>query len=191
MLTLSVSPNRATLIPAIVIPFINQRTHTSLANVFTFSLYLIKALIRCEWWQNCLWLKWAPTEVAMFGGRAERESSSSGPWWVIFKSVIYSIANNLICWANRAIVISHLKQFIRCLGGFFVFCFFGVRGKITHGGCACFMKNPSCGMSRLGREQRWGGIQVCWTDRAEWDNPYFDMKSSGHGAIVRCACVAF
>lgn len=46
-------------------------------------------------------------------------------------SVIYRIANNLICQASNVVVISHLKQFIGC------------SLTIIHKGHACFMNNQS------------------------------------------------
>lgn len=46
-------------------------------------------------------------------------------------SVIYRIANNLICQASNIVVISHLKQFIGC------------SLTIIHEGHACFMNNQS------------------------------------------------
>lgn len=56
--------------------------------------------------------------------------------------VIYKIANNLICLASNIVVISHLKQFIRC------------PLIIIHEGLACFMSDQSnSSPSRLHNEE--------------------------------------
>lgn len=62
-------------------------------------------------------------------------------------SVIYRIANNLICQASN-VVISHLKQFIGC------------SLTIIHEGHACFMNNPSnSNTSRLDNEKLLRGMR--------------------------------
>lgn len=63
-------------------------------------------------------------------------------------SVIYRIANNLICQASNVVVISHLKQFIGC------------SLTIIHEGHACFMNNQSnSNTSRLDNEKLLRGIR--------------------------------
>lgn len=63
-------------------------------------------------------------------------------------SVIYRIANNLICQASNVVVISHLKQFIGC------------SLTIIHEGHACFMNNQSnSNTSRLDNEKLLRGMR--------------------------------
>lgn len=69
-------------------------------------------------------------------------------------SVIYKIANNLICQASNIVVISHLKQFIRC------------SLIIIHEGLACFMNDQSnSNPSRLHNEELLRGMRPIQAQR--------------------------
>lgn len=69
-------------------------------------------------------------------------------------SVIYRIANNLICQASNIVVISHLKQFIGC------------SLTIIHEGHACFMNNQSnSNTSRLDNEELLRGMRPIQAQR--------------------------
>lgn len=73
-------------------------------------------------------------------------------------SVIYRIANNLICQASNVVLISHLKQFIGC------------SLTIIHEGHACFMNNQSNSKtSRLDNEELLRGIRPIQAQRHSWD----------------------
>lgn len=73
-------------------------------------------------------------------------------------SVIYRIANNLICQASNVVLISHLKQFIGC------------SLTIIHEGHACFMNNQSNSKtSRLDNEELLRGIRPIEAQRRSRD----------------------
>lgn len=106
-------------------------------------------------------------------------------------SVIYRIANNLICQASNIVVISHLKQFIGC------------SFTIIHEGHACFMNNQSNsntgrldneellrGMSSI-QAQRWSRTNTLSTDYLEQGIVVIvKVCVSLHLFVCECVCVS-
>lgn len=98
-------------------------------------------------------------------------------------SVIYRIANNLICQASNIVVISHLKQFIGC------------SLTIIHEGHACFTNNQSnSNTSRLDNEKLLRGmrpIQAQWWNRTNLvlcGLPWTLHSSYFEGVCCECIC---